>query len=250
MNRKLKALGLGLLALLAIGAYSNLGASATQGGHFASAAAHTHLEGLESNDHEVRMGGFFNAVVGCPGTTYGGTMEGTKVTKITVTPFYEECLWFGMKNPATIDMNGCTYLFTIGKFAGAHNTVHLECPPGKEINVTLFSSHQKHTEGTPDNCTIFIPPQTPENGVAYETTTELGKHALTLDITIQNITYTKDGPCRFVFPTGKGPHGHSTIGGVTVNHETKGLWIEGTVTVRGMDEDLEPVNITATGSED
>lgn len=220
MIRTLKAtLGLGLLAALAMSAIGVMGASAEKSGHFTSdsPSGKTKLDISEvtGTGHQVVLSAV-GSTVECHHATYTAHFTGSTTQEITVTPEYTNCTT-GSGGSATVTMNGCHYQFT--SRSSGHATVHFKCPVGAKAQV--------HTGAG----TLTFGEQTPSNGVVYTTTTENGKHALTVDITATGITAECHGLCQFVSPT--------TIHNATMN---------GAVTVNGTDADAPAnfVNITST----
>ncbi len=161
MSLKLKALGLSLIAAMAVSAVAVMNASATAGGHFVSEVAHTVVKGTEgpgtAHRHHLTLHGF-SGQVGCDEATYEATANALTVTSLTVTPKYNNCYTTGDpdQNAIGVTMNGCTYTFTVapGPAATTEHTVDLLCPVGKKIEV-----HHP-------NCTATIGPQTVK-GVTY-----------------------------------------------------------------------------------
>lgn len=223
MSFKLKALGLGLLAALAMSAVAVMNASATAGGHFTHDAAdgHATITGDdEPGDRTQFTGGI--ATVECSTATYDATVTSQTTTSLTVTPHYTTCTAAG--GVAHVNMNSCTYTFTVRPNPDVnHNTVHLVCPggsPGPTINVTATG------------CVITVlPNQTPGQGVVYKTITKNGKHAITVGVTANAITAKYTGG---FFKCGKVENAH----GLTEMH--------GSAEVHGVDTNNNFVNITAT----
>lgn len=221
MNTKLKALGLGLLAVLAMSAFAVVNASATVSGHFVSDTTHTIVKGTESGTHFLNFKGESGEPIGCTHASYEGTITGETVTTVTVSPVYKECST-GRKAPheIAVTMNGCDYTFHSAG-TNKHGTVSVDCPVGKAIEI-----HHP-------NCTMTVPAQTPTattltGGATYTTTVEEGKHALTVDITVGNIEVQYHGGiCIFTGTTHK-------------------FTMEGSVTVWGTDTAGNRVNITHT----
>jgi hypothetical protein len=90
---------------------------------------------------------------------------------------------------ATIDMNGCHYLFTTEEAVG----VHILCPATKDIEVTakILGSFRK--------C-LTIHPQTPTSPVVHYrngTDPATGKMDVEIESTVEGITYEKVGSCAF-----------------------------------------------------
>jgi hypothetical protein len=230
MNRKLKILGMGLLAMMATSAFAVMNAGATEPGHFTSSTAHTTITGIESGEHRLHLtGDFGDGEVGCDKVTATGTTAAETVTSLTITPTYEECYTTpDPSNPNTkhffpVTTDGCTYTFTITKGA-TFNEVHLVCPPGGAITI-----HHP-------NCTITVPPQSVPNAVDYTTVTEDvnpdpeihdTKHAITLDVDAEFNSQYHGGICIFLGTSHKGN-------------------LDGSITVKGTDTFGNPVDITAT----
>jgi hypothetical protein len=228
MSIKLKALGLGLLATMAMGAFAVMNAGATTGGHFTFGAHSVEIVGHESkNDethrvHFLATGGEPGDRIGCDKVEYKGThtnTANTTTTELTVTPSWSECYTTG--NPGTkfeVHENGCDLVFTVRQLPETNdNTVHLKCPAGVK-GVTI----------THPSCDITVPPQTPTGGVAYKTVTENGVHQITLESTAGLTTQYHSGICIFLGTN----HTASMTGSVTVT---------GINTATG-----QPTSITAT----
>ena len=215
MSLKLKALGLGILATLAMSAVAVMNASAESTGHFTSDVTSTTILGTEvlGTEHrtELTAHGLEGGVV-CDEVSYHGHVAGTTTTDISIFPTYKKCHTTpSAVDTTTVTMNECYYTFT----SGGTRTVHLKCPPNKAIEV-----HHP-------NCTITIPEQTVA-GVIYDVIVENGKHIITLTAnTVQFTTEYHGGICIF-----------------TGTHHTGTL--HGSATVRGFDTLGKQVNITAT----
>jgi hypothetical protein len=225
MSLKLKALGLSVLAVAVASAFSMMSASATTGGHFTSEVAHVILTGTENPNTEHVTDLIVEKFTGinCTDTSYTATtpLQAKTVEALTVTPTYKKCETFGGK-PDEVEwrMNGCDYVFTIGKSAEKEdNTVDIACPAGSVIEV----DHP--------TCLIKIPPQNGLKGVSYTRVTELGVHALTVDVTISGVTVHFEGGACIIFGT---------------KHTAQVL---GSVTIRATNTTNEPVGFTATGSD-
>lgn len=221
MSLKLKMLGLGMIATLAMSAAVAMNATAETGGHFTLGATHTTITGqqvvvIEFIDAEVGI------AISCKKATFSGTVSATTVTEITIFPTYSECS--SSLGVAHITMDECHYTFTIGKKSTNHNTVHLICPVGH-----LSQIHQTSAFGT---CTYTLKAQTPTGGVAYTTGGTGQTHDITADLTVSGVHAERHGgPCAIV-PT------------TTTKSELKG-----TMTIQAFDTDGIQVGITATGSE-
>lgn len=220
MSLKLKALGLSLLAALAVSAVAVVNAAANGEGHFESDVDHTIIKGSEAGTHTVHL--IDKAVageIGCDIDNYSATTTTKTVTSITVTASYADCYTTKEepnKDEIDVTMNGCTYTFTVAKNSGnlTEQTVHLLCP-GTKVEV--------HHPA----CTITIPQQTVNTGITYTRVTENGKHAITMHVDAE-FAIERHGLCRFVLPK----NGVGTL--------------FGSVTVQGFNTTNEPVHITHT----
>lgn len=222
MSIKLKALGLGLLAAMAMSAVAVMNAGAETGGHFVSSASHTNLIGEESGtNHRVKFASDGGTPIECTKATYTGTMSGSTATEVSIKPHYTECRTEDApvnEHKVVVHMNGCEYNFTVGQNPEGHNTVHLVCPTGVS-GATI----------THPNCTMRMPAQTPADGVAYTSDTSGPAHAITADVTATGITaHYEGGICVFL-----GTKHTATM--------------TGSVTLRGEDTNGNPASITATG---
>jgi len=218
MSVKLKALGLGLLVTLTMGAVTVMNASATSSGHFTSdspsgktivVGAHNVVHFTEFTSHGLAGGSV------CDEIAYQGTAGVSTTTEITIVPSYQKChTTEAPQGNSTITVNGCYYLFT----SGGTGTVHVACPENKSIEV-----HHP-------NCTIKITPQT-VGGITYGTVIDPnGKHIFTLGFNaVQVNTEYEGGICVFT-----GTNHTATLGG--------------SLTVRGFEDKAggPQVNITAT----
>lgn len=209
MSLKLKALGLGLLAAMAMSAFAVMNAGAETGGHFGSSVTHTEISGVETAGtehvlHFNKEGGAATERIGCDVDQYTGTVSGATATQITVTPKWEQCYTTGSPNTKfDIHENTCDFVFTIGNNPGAHNTAHVECTKAGDAFVI-----------THPNCTITVPPQT-VTGVSYTNLDNVppASDEVTLTSTVKGITaHYHAGICIFLGTT----HKSEMVGSVTV----------------------------------
>jgi hypothetical protein len=188
MSLKLKAFGLGLLAMMAIGAFAVVNATATTGGHFVSEVAHTEIKGSENaiDRLELTSHGLEGGTV-CDFAAYNGTANAATVTEIEVSPSYAGCHTTGQAaGTVKVDSFGCKYRFTVAKEAGGNveGTTDVVCEAGKAIIVTHPS------------CEITIAPTNNQNifGITYTKVAGV-KHEITLDMKIQVETTYHSGIC-------------------------------------------------------
>jgi hypothetical protein len=223
MSIKLKALGLALVAALAVGAVGVMGATASTGGHFISEQSHTIIKAEQVSshvlfDHELGIG------ITCKKASFEGTSNAITTTELTITPHYTECSGGG---DASVDvtMNGCAYVFTVNTSpATSDNTTHVECPAAKVIEVHV----DPPIVGT---CTITIKAQTPLGGLTYEAGSSGGKSDISSNITISGIHAVKH------------ESGFGCFGSAGTS-ETATL--SGTATVKGFTTEGAAVGISAT----
>lgn len=231
MNRKLKALGALLSAALMVGAIAVVSASAEEepGGHFVSSVSHTLLRGTSHAVNPLELKDPAGNVF-CPTQNYHGTVNAPTVESVTVTPTYgTDCIITGTTNTVHVDMNGCQYTFTVRKTSTKDSTVHLVCPAGQSVTLTVTLEHTNTVA-----CIIHLPPQTPKGGVVY--TNVLGGpsnlHTVTIHATASEITSTRTpqffGGCQFL-----------------AEHGTTGE-LSGTAYIEGTDTNNVQVPITAT----
>src|SRR5215203_3750241 len=119
MNRKIKALGLALVASLAMSA---MVASAAQAIEFHSTAAHTILTGEQTTSHKFTVGSGFGAIT-CTTAKFTGTTTATTEASQKITPEYKGCKdSFGRTAHVTVS---ATYTFTPPAVATGEANVHL-----------------------------------------------------------------------------------------------------------------------------
>jgi hypothetical protein len=216
MTRKLKVLGMALMAVLALSAVSASASSAAV--EFHSEEKDLTLTGTQTTTNKFITDA---GEVTCVKAIFSGTTSTTATTQAeqTVTPKYEEChaIFFGSKVTVTVDMNTCDYdLRAIG-------TAAITCTKvGDAIAVTA------------PGCTTTISPS--GNNTLSKVTYTNGGAGTTRDITvtneITNIDYVED-PVGFI-PTCASPNTTTTNGkyegSVTVTGKNsagvqKGIWV-------------------------
>jgi len=203
MGHKLKTLGIGLIAILAL---SLVPASISAAAQFTASAYPASFEGTGAKGKGtfVTEGG----TATCRGTASGTLSEASstvKVENVTAT----ECEAFGFVN-ATVNVNGCWSVFHVEKTGGGlyQGPSDLECPTGKAI-VTTAST-----------CELQTFPQKGSSTLEYRNNKEGYVEAIVI---ASNVTYTvtKDGfGCPF------GGTGVKT-GGKIVQHEWTPIKREG-----------------------
>jgi hypothetical protein len=191
MIRNLKALGLALVAALALGAMGASAAQATIGN------AQLTIEGGSGFIHgkdEVAMQYTRNGrVKTCATGHYKSSTVTSGDTSITVTPEYSNCTSAGL--PATVTTNGCSYILTLTADPGHTFTAitHISCPPGKVIETHIYSSAHNHATGL-SLCTYHVGAQSNKTEISLTNKAAGGttpKDWITADITIGGIVSTR-----------------------------------------------------------
>ncbi|HYJ21927.1 MAG TPA: hypothetical protein VEW07_07890 [Solirubrobacterales bacterium] len=163
MNGKLKALGLALIAVLALSAFS---ATASQGAAVVTAGAYPAT--LEGKDVKTKHGELARLTIGsgaryveCTTATLAATISEAK-TEVDVTPSYSGCFSNGLTTvPATVTMNGC--FFRLHATTTEKGQATVVCGGGAKIEVHVYESAVKHEENKPI-CTYDIEGQGPITG--------------------------------------------------------------------------------------
>jgi hypothetical protein len=204
MNRKLKALGLALIAVAAM-AFS---ASAAMAASFHSEATHTTLSGSQVGEDKFKVNA---GTVTCGEATYSGTQSSATSETQTVTPNYSECKAFGFVN-TPIDVNGCTYTFNAN-----NGSINIGCG-SKPIVVTAF------------NCYVSVGSQELSTGVTYANEGSGSSRDVKVTVSLTGIKYTQEsksfpGCSNGTFTNGT-YEGAATVRGFTTEGTQVGVWKE------------------------
>jgi hypothetical protein len=209
MIRNFKALGLAVVAVLAMSAVV---ASAAQAVEFKAGA---YPAALTAKAESLANGGSQKFVttagtVTCDTVTGTATLSGPASSILTTTITYTDSALEaeGKKDTCTgplgsqpvIEMNGCQYRFNVA------GTVDIVCPESKTIVVNGGGL-----------CTVKIGSQTGLSKVTYTTITEGGIEKVTISPAVTNIKYSHSGLCG----TGSGTTGSYT-GNVIVSGTNSG----------------------------
>jgi hypothetical protein len=203
MIRNLKVLGLALVAAFALSAVLASAATA-QVGTFTSTGPVT-LIGTQTGEASANQISAFGGTVRCPNAKYTThkynvtphTFIPNDVSTTTVTPHFGVCSGqFGSTFPATVDMNGCDFVFHIeGTTPGVDTyTVKttIECTPStNHITITIFATAAKHTANEPF-CHLTVT----QNAAGYLGThvTDLTNGKVSNTGTINSITVDQKSP--------------------------------------------------------
>lgn len=196
MIQRLKVLVLTLVSVCAIGAVVTSSASAQIG----TSDGPVTLVGTQTGATGENAVTAFGGSTLCPYATGTGHKDSVTphvpvpagATAVTVTPNYGACTTLGL--PATIDMNGCDYGVDPGGTVGPDEYTGkytINCPPGKGISWTIFTSATKHLENKP-----FCEITTTANAEGYPGLRVKDTTNGTVDIvgTVEGITAHKKSP--------------------------------------------------------
>jgi hypothetical protein len=204
MNRKLKALGLALAAVMAMAAF----ASSASAAEFHSEVAHTQITGSQIGTDVFTVNA---GTVKCTEATYSGTQTtGVTATEVSVVPAYSGCTAFGFVS-TPIDVNGCKYQFT----PNANPYLHIICS-GSPITVTAF------------NCYVKVASQTVNSGVTYTNTGAGTARDVDVKVSLSGLTYSQEsksfpGCSNGTFTNGTYT-GEATVKGANTAGTQVGIW--------------------------
>jgi hypothetical protein len=141
------------------------------------------LDGTQTLVGEQWLNSFtlFGGSLQCPGSTYTGHKVGTAEavpngsSTITITPTYVNCKLhsFGSEYPATVQMNGCDYVFHIGETTFTNQyalSADVVCPKEAKIHISAYTSASHSVR----ICTDTIGPQTGLSGAIARSTSISG----------------------------------------------------------------------------
>jgi len=194
MTRKLKVLGLALMAVCAMSAMVASTASGHTPADFAIEKTPATITANQKTEHRWTITG---QAFTCQVVALEGTVGEPTTTSIKMSATYDECGFFNAKftglavDDSEIGAKGkCWYRFD------AAGSVALECNEG---DVTIDAGP----------CVVHIPAQSFSSGVAYSTETiAADKHDLTVSFELKEITATHtDG---FLCPLGGSGHNQTT----------------------------------------
>jgi hypothetical protein len=183
MSRNLKVIGLALMAVGALCAFMAPGASAAETFHCEVAPCIS--TGTSEASHVFKAG---ETEVVCKHSEFKGTSLNELETSLTLHPTYKECTFLG--ETATVDTEGCNYVFGSVTNATKHLPVSIEC--------TLATERIKVTTGA---CTLSFAPQTTVGGVSNVNLGSKNERDTTT-VSTTEATFTKSGPlCSLVAGT-------------------------------------------------
>src|SRR5512146_1379377 len=182
MIRNAKRVGLVLVAVLALSAVAAAGASAEE---------HTFRSGLESGQTTYLTGTTeegtvdkftIGSILGTQAVECHEHLQGEAIFPedahaLTTTSEYSNCEFHGEPG-ASVDMNGCAYVFTTETDENGDAKTEIECPEPT-------SETENMIEVTSPLCDMWIGAQVGEEGLSYTNTEENGKDAITVRSTLK-----------------------------------------------------------------
>jgi hypothetical protein len=202
MNRKLKNLGMAILAALAMTAVSAPAASAAE---FHAGFVYS-LSGSQVGED---VSTFSAGTVRCNEITYSGELRTPTSSTLTLAPSFSKCTAFGFVG-ASVDVNGCEYVF----HTGAEGSTEIVCPAEKSIVVTAF------------NCWVTVGPQTLKT-VSYTNEEAEGLHDIRINTNLTGMNFTQHSKSFPGCPNGSFSNGKTT-GALTLKASAveAGIWHE------------------------
>lgn len=215
MSRKLKVLGLALVAVFAMSALAASGASAAVEHTFTSTTSPTGLTGAQVGEHSFTAQG---KTIKCTSATFTGTVTGTTADKVSVYPEYTGCKFNGIE--ATVSTLNCEYTFD------SDTTESADFPAGEEhAPVEITCSNGPITISVGGLCTISIGAQT-VHGVSYVAEGSGSTADMLVKATVKTITNTVSGGLCFLAGIETGTRsdgeyvGNTTVKGYVDNGNT------------------------------
>ncbi len=220
MTRNLKALGLALVAMLAMSAMAVSAANAEVNGKVTAESSPVTMDGKQTTEQKFTRGA---VPVTCANATFHA-QSNTGDNTITVTPTYSSCHAtgpFGETWPVTVTMSGCDYMFHLTNTKGTFTAISdVVCPVGASITVDVYTSHNNHTANT-TLCKIHVPAQTGLKTITLTNQAAGGttpKNWVSANINITGITSTRTGSalCGAEHSATSALHGGAELKGTTV----------------------------------
>lgn len=179
MIRNLKALGLALVAVLALGAITASSALAA----FEAEGTPVRVTRSANNTQEFT----YNEGVVTKCTTVGGSGEQaiSPSEDFRFNPTLSGCTFPAFGATAEVSMNGCGYTFTSAMGSTSMST-HIACPEGQSIDITV------KTFGS-TLCDLHIAPQTPGGTIAASNVGSGTTREFKISLNVNGISGTRTG---------------------------------------------------------
>lgn len=181
MNRKLKAVGLALVAVFAMSAVMASGAQGAAG-KFTASSYPAAFTGTQVVAHKFAT---TPGNVTCSGAAFSGE-QAAATENLTVKAVYSGCLLGGLVE-AKVNMKSCDYVFHAGL------TVTTNGPIAGTVDVECSTANDEIAVTNAAGCEILIPQQTGLSKVEYTNNTGTGD--VTVNINVTGIKYTETKPC-------------------------------------------------------
>ena len=211
MIRKLKVLGIALIASFAMSAVSASGASANP--FFHSEFAGIFLTGAQGEMNPNVLTTDLGELK-CKVVQYGGSQGAMTTPTMTLTPKYEECT-INNQN-AVVTVNGCAYTLHLEQQTNPIEALMgIECPDGQKIVIHA------------PQCTITVPPQGPHSSVTFTNEGAGMTRSFIADLNVSGIDYQEHGAgCAGAGTTENGTYtGQATITGEAGGNHV-GIWVQ------------------------
>ncbi len=181
MIRKLKVLGVTLVALAAFGAIASGAQAATAA--FSSTAESTTLAGSASETSKFTTTA---GTIECSEASFGGTATGKKLTKVPITSVsYGGCKFLGFINVA-VEMRGCHYEFTAGTLTSSGHSTGTAAVVGSNCNTEPI----RFAAGSLCTVTVGATGNSALTSINYENS---GTKNIKVIPNVGNITYSQSG---------------------------------------------------------
>ena len=180
--RSFKALGLALVAALALGAVVTSAAQAE--GKFIAGKYPAALTGTSTTVHTLSIAGGVRKI-SCSTNSFTGELTAA-AESTTIYPTYLLCTSTGGL-PVHIYPNGCSYTWAVSKLESAttaSGTEALNCAAGQKYEYPVYASAQKEFENDPI-CIYAIAPQGPLGTLSY---TDVGSGSTASVNVTRNVT--------------------------------------------------------------
>jgi hypothetical protein len=183
--RKLKTLGVALVAIFALSAVASAAASAAS---FNAESVTAKLAGGQTTTHEFTVAA---GTTKCTTASFPGEQATTPASTISVSPAYSGCstVILGSTHGVKVNMNSCKYTFAAATTTSG--SVSVECP-STPITVEI--------EGLEGVCSITVPSQSAVAGIAYKNEGSGSERKVLVTANVSTLHYTQHG----VFCPGNG----------------------------------------------
>ncbi len=237
MTRNLKALGLALVAVLAMTAFAASAAQATSPAEVTAEGGQATIDGLQEGELTVFTRGA--RTVTCETADLHADVT-NGAGSITAFPTYEDC-HANLGLPATVTMNDCHFNFSLTENSGGTFTAvsGLECAdPNEKVEIHVYNNHTDHTAGT-SQCTYTFGEQGNKNTIELTNKPAEGetpKDWVTADINVGGIVSTRPNNTT---------HGHGGLLSCGAENHTTGTLV-GQASLKGTDDEENYVGVTVS----